>query len=84
VLGGYGSRVLINSGALLVCAPAPFMCVMSLRLHCIIDQDQHGRLQVLAKRAGVSVSDLVRHAIVTLIDQAEREGKVELPLRAVS
>jgi hypothetical protein len=59
-------------------------CGMNLRLHVLLDHDQHGRLQALTKRVGVSTSDLVRHAVEELLTRAEREGKIELPLRAVS
>jgi hypothetical protein len=58
-----------------------FCGIMNLRLHVLLDQPQHGALQTLAKRAGVSVSDLVRHAVDELIAKSEREQAIVLPLR---
>ena len=55
---------------------------MRLRLHILIDHDQHGQLQRLSKRAGMRLSDLIRTALDDFLAKTAKEQAVVVPLRA--
>jgi hypothetical protein len=52
-----------------------------IRLHILIDQQRHGALQTLAKRAGLSSADLVRAAIDQFLATAAANQAITMALR---
>jgi hypothetical protein len=47
------------------------------------DPETQKRLRTISERSGMRVSDLVRHATLTMLDQIEKEGAIRLPLNIV-
>jgi predicted transcriptional regulator len=52
-----------------------------IRLHIALDQQRHGELQALAKRVGLSSSDLLRAALDDFLVRTAKEQAVVVPLR---